>query len=151
MSGQPTPVWAILTVKADRVLRREKSQLDAVLHKQRDTQNRQHKLDNLLIEYSNRLNIILARPHNTVEAGSYRQFIVQLHNLRQRTGEELLQIEEVCNSAKQKVLVADQEKRKLTRLTERAKEKLRQQRNIREMKDLEAQNLIQFNLNSRMP
>ncbi|MEZ8132241.1 MAG: flagellar export protein FliJ [Porticoccaceae bacterium] len=151
MSGQPTPVWAILTVKADRVLRREKSQLDAVLHKQRDTQNRQHKLDNLLIEYSNRLNIILARPHNTVEAGSYRQFIVQLHNLRQRTGEELLQIEEVCNSAKQKVLVADQEKRKLTRLTERAEEKLRQQRNIREMKDLEAQNLIQFNLNSRMP
>ena len=151
MSGQPTPVWAILTVKADRVLRREKSQLDAVLHKQRDTQNRQHKLDNLLIEYSNRLNIILARPHNTVEAGSYRQFIVQLHNLRQRTGEELLQIEEVCNSAKQKVLVADQEKRKLTRLTERAKEKLRQQRNIREVKDLEAQNLIQFNLNSRMP
>ncbi|MFQ3257360.1 MAG: flagellar export protein FliJ, partial [Porticoccaceae bacterium] len=150
-SGQPTPVWAILTVKADRVLRREKSQLDAVLHKQRDTQNRQHKLDNLLIEYSNRLNIILARPHNTVEAGSYRQFIVQLHNLRQRTGEELLQIEEVCNSAKQKVLVADQEKRKLTRLTERAEEKLRQQRNIREMKDLEAQNLIQFNLNSRMP
>ncbi|MFT7549457.1 MAG: flagellar export protein FliJ, partial [Candidatus Azotimanducaceae bacterium] len=108
-------------------------------------------LDNLLIEYSNRLNIILARPHNTVEAGSYRQFIVQLHNLRQRTGEELLQIEEVCNSAKQKVLVADQEKRKLTRLTERAEEKLRQQRNIREMKDLEAQNLIQFNLNSRMP
>lgn len=151
MSGQPTPVWAILTVKADRVLRREKSQLDAVLHKQRDTQNRQHKLDNLLIEYSNRLNIILARPHNTVEAGSYRQFIVQLHNLRQRTGEELLQIEEVCNSAKQKVLVADQEKRKLTRLTERAEEKLRQQRNIREMKDLEAQSLIQFNLNSRMP
>jgi|TARA_B110000977_G_C10829051_1_gene397311 flagellar export protein FliJ len=151
LSGQPTPVWAILTVKADRVLRREKSQLDAVLHKQRDTQNRQHKLDNLLIEYSNRLNIILARPHNTVEAGSYRQFIVQLHNLRQRTGEELLQIEEVCNSAKQKVLVADQEKRKLTRLTERAEEKLRQQRNIREMKDLEAQNLIQFNLNSRMP
>ncbi len=151
MSGQPTPVWAILTVKADRVLRREKSQLDAVLHKQRDTQNRQHKLDNLLIEYSNRLNIILARPHNTVEAGSYRQFIVQLHNLRQRTGEELLQIEEVCNSAKQKVLVADQEKRKLTRLTERAEEKLRQQRNIREVKDLEAQNLIQFNLNSRMP
>ena len=151
MSGQPTPVWAILTVKADRVLRREKSQLDAVLHKQRDTQNRQHKLDNLLIEYSNRLNIILARPHNTVEAGSYRQFIVQLHNLRQRTGEELLQIEEVCNSAKQKVLVADQEKRKLTRLTERAEEKLRQQSNIREMKDLEAQNLIQFNLNSRMP
>lgn len=151
MSGQPTPVWAILTVKADRVLRREKSQLDAVLHKQRDTQNRQHKLDNLLIEYSNRLNIILARPHNTVEAGSYRQFIVQLHNLRQRTGEELLQIEEVCNSAKQKVLVADQEKRKLTRLTERAEEKLRQQKNIREMKDLEAQNLIQFNLNSRMP
>lgn len=151
MSGQPTPVWAILTVKADRVLRREKSQLDAVLHKQRDTQNRQHKLDNLLIEYSNRLNIILARPHTTVEAGSYRQFIVQLHNLRQRTGEELLQIEEVCNSAKQKVLVADQEKRKLTRLTERAEEKLRQQRNIREMKDLEAQNLIQFNLNSRMP
>jgi|TARA_B110000027_G_scaffold50127_1_gene54773 flagellar export protein FliJ len=151
LSGQPTPVWAILTVKADRVLRREKSQLDAVLHKQRDTQNRQHKLDNLLIEYSNRLNIILARPHNTVEAGSYRQFIVQLHNLRQRTGEELLQIEEVCNSAKQKVLVADQEKRKLTRLTERAEEKLRQQRNIREMKDLEAQSLIQFNLNSRMP
>jgi len=151
LSGQPTPVWAILTVKADRVLRREKSQLDAVLHKQRDTQNRQHKLDNLLIEYSNRLNIILARPHNTVEAGSYRQFIVQLHNLRQRTGEELLQIEEVCNSAKQKVLVADQEKRKLTRLTERAEEKLRQQRNIREVKDLEAQNLIQFNLNSRMP
>ena len=151
MSGQPKPVWEILTVKADKVLRREKIQLDAVLHKQRDTQNRQHKLDNLLIEYSNRLNIILARPHNTVEAGSYRQFIVQLHNLRQRTGEELLQIEEVCNSAKQKVLVADQEKRKLTRLTERAEEKLRQQRNIREMKDLEAQNLIQFNLNSRMP
>lgn len=151
MNGQPTPVWEILTLKADKVLRREKSQLDAVLHKQRDTQNRQHKLDNLLIEYSNRLNVILARPHNTAEAGSYRQFIVQLHNLRERTGDELSQIEEACNSAKQKVLVADQEKRKLKRLAERAKEKLRQQINIREVKDIEAQNLVQFNLNSRMP
>lgn len=151
MSGQPTPVWEILTVKADKLLRREKSQLDAVLHKQRDTQHRQHKLDNLLIEYSNRLNVILARPHNTLEAGSYRQFIVQLHNLRERTGEELLQIQEACNGAKQKVLVADQEKRKLARLAERAEEKLSQQRNIREIKDIEAQALIQFNLNSRMP
>lgn len=151
MNGQPTPVWEILTLKADKVLRREKSQLDAVLHKQRDTQNRQHKLDNLLIEYSNRLNVILARPHNTAEAGSYRQFIVQLHNLRERNGDELSQIEEACNSAKQKVLVADQEKRKLKRLAERAKEKLRQQINIREVKDIEAQNLVQFNLNSRMP
>jgi flagellar biosynthesis chaperone FliJ len=104
-----------------------------------------------LIEYSNRLNVILARPHNTLEAGSYRQFIVQLHNLRERTGEELLQIQEACNGAKQKVLVADQEKRKLARLAERAEEKLSQQRNIREIKDIEAQALIQFNLNSRMP
>ena len=151
MNRQPTPVWEILAVKADKALRREKCQLDAVLHKQRDTQNRQHKLDNLLIEYSNRLNVILARPHNTVEAGSYRQFIVQLYNLRERTGEELSQIEKVCNSAKQKVLIADQEKRKLKRLVERAHEKLGQERNVREMKDIEAQNLIHFNLNSRMP
>ena len=62
-----------------------------------------------------------------------------------------MQIEEAFNGAKQKVLVADQEKRKLTRLAERAQEKLSQQRNIREMKDIESQTLIQFNLNSRIP
>ena len=109
-----------------------------------------NKLDSLLIEYSNRLNTILARPHNTAETGSYRQFIVQLQSLQERTSRELKQIGDECNSAQQKFLVADQEKRKLKRLAQKTLEKANQQRNLRETKDIEAQNLIQFNLNSRI-
>jgi len=150
MNGQSTPVWEILTIKADKVLRQEKIQLDLVLHRQRDIQNRQNKLDSLLIEYSNGLNSILARPHNTAETGSYRQFIVQLQSLQERTSRELKQIGDERNSAQQKFLVADQEKRKLKRLAQKALEKANQQRNLRETKDIEAQNLIQFNLNSRI-
>ena len=82
MNGQSTPVWEILTIKADKVLRQEKIQLDLVLNRQRDIQNRQNKLDSLLIEYSNRLNTILALPHITYLTGSYRLFIVHLQSLQ---------------------------------------------------------------------
>ena len=141
-------VWELMLVKANRVLRQAQIELDSALGKKREVVTRQNKIDPMLVEYSDTLNEILSRAHNKAEAAHYRQFIVQLQNLRQRGSEDIQVIEQFCKEARQKALSADQEKLKLQKLSQRSQAKITQRRKVKEVKDIDAQNLIQFNLNS---
>ena len=149
MSGSIKPVWSILTAKAERELRGIQNKRDNALNKKNAASQRKDKIDKLLVEYSNRLNRVLERNHSQDESTHYRQFIVHLHNLRDRTLEELESREGAYKIAQKDVVVADAERLKLKRLGERAQSKAIKEQQRKENKEFESQGLTQFNLNSR--
>lgn len=149
MSGSIKPVWSILTAKAERELRGIQNKRDNALNKKNAASQRKDKIDKLLVEYSNRLNRVLERNHSQDESTHYRQFIIHLHNLRDRTLEELENLEGAYKIAQKDVVVADAERLKLKRLGERAQSKAIKEQHRKENKEFESQGLTQFNLNSR--
>ena len=149
MGQKSKPVWDTLASKADLVLRSAQIVLEAAKTRKYEAGQRQRKLDVLLSEYSCRLNNILSRPHNTKEAGSYRQFIVQLQSLKQRSDDEFKKFSLEYDNAQKKVIVADQEKLKLVRLGERVRITRQRERLAIETKEVEAQSLMQFYVKSR--
>ncbi len=149
MNNKVKPVWDVLISKSDVSLRQAQIKLDNVLTRKKKAKVRQHKLDDLLLEYGERLNKILARVHNPDEAGHYRQFIVQLQSLKKRACEEYQKIDQEFCVTQNEVIAADQEHAKLVKLGDRAKRKIYSQNLIFETKKAEAQSMMQFNLNSR--
>ena len=149
MSGSTKPVWSILTAKAERELRGIQNKRDNALNKKNAASQRKDKIDKLLVEYSNRLNRVLERNHSQDESTHYRQFIIHLHNLRDRTLEELENREGAYKIAQKDVVIADTERLKLKRLGERAQSKAIKEQQRKENKEFESQGLTQFNLNSR--
>ena len=149
MSGSTKPVWSILTAKAERELRAIQNKRDNALNKKNAASQRKDKIDKLLVEYSNRLNRVLERNHSQDESNHYRQFIIHLHNLRDRTLEELENREGAYKIAQKDVVIADTERLKLKRLGERAQSKAIKEQQRKENKEFESQGLTQFNLNSR--
>ena len=149
MNGSTKPVWSILTAKAERELRGIQNKRDNALNKKNAASQRKDKIDKLLVEYSNRLNRVLERNHSQDESTHYRQFIIHLHNLRDRTLEELESREGAYKIAQKDVVVADAERLKLKRLGERAQSKAIKEQQRKENKEFESQGLTQFNLNSR--
>ena len=149
MNGSTKPVWSILTAKAERELRGIRNKRDNALNKKNEASQRKDKIEKLLSEYSDRLNRVLERNHSQEESTHYRQFIIHLHNLRDRTLEELENREGDYRIAQQKVIVADEERLKLKRLGERALNKELKEQQRKENKEFESQGLTQFNLNSR--
>ena len=149
MNNQVKPVWDVLISKSDVSLRQVQSKLENVLARKKKAEIRQHKLDDLLLEYGERLNKIFSRVHSPEEAAHYRQFISQLQSLKKRAIEEYKKIDqEVCTTQKE-VIAADQERAKLVKLGDRAKQKIYNQKLAFETKKSDAQSMIQFNLNSR--
>ena len=145
-----TPVWEVLASKAQRQVRQAQQQLaDAQLRREQAV-DRDQRLDQLLIEYSEQLNMLQRRAHSTVEAGNYRNFIVQLHIIKGRSSEEFKALDQACQDARKEVLVADQERLKIERLGQRARNQRQQARELRETREAEAQSMIQFNLRSKL-
>jgi len=149
MNGSTKPVWSILTAKAERELRGIRNKRDNALNKKNEASQRKDKIEKLLSEYSDRLNRVLERNHSQEESTHYRQFIIHLHNLRDRTLEELENRDGDYRIAQKKVIVADEERLKLKRLGERALNKELKEQQCKENKEFESQGLTQFNLNSR--
>ena len=145
-----TPVCEVLASKAQRQVRQAQQQLaDAQLRREQAV-DRDQRLDQLLIEYSEQLNMLQRRAHSTVEAGNYRNFIVQLHIIKGRSSEEFKALDQACQDARKEVLVADQERLKIERLGQRARNQRQQARELRETREAEAQSMIQFNLRSKL-
>ena len=149
MKMQPKLVWDALISKANLTLRKAQSAMDVAMVRKNEAESRLNKLDSLLAEYANKLNLILTRSHHSQDTGNYRQFITQLQALRQRAEQELQIFEQDYGNTQRVVIAADQEKLKLQRLADRARAKLHHQRVTVETKEAEAQSMIQFNLNSR--
>ncbi len=145
-----TPVWEVLASKAQRQVRQAQQQLAEAQLRKDQAIERDQKLDQLLVEYTERLNSIQRRAHSTIEAGNYRNFIVQLQSIKSRSRAEFEAIEAACKNARQDVILADQERLKVERLAKRGKEQRQQERAQRETRANEAESMIQFNLRARL-
>lgn len=144
------PVWEVLASRAQREVRQAQQQLAEVQLRKDQAIEREQKLDQLLIEYAERLNSIQRRAHSTTEAGNYRNFIIQLQSIKHRSSAEFETLDTACKNARQNVMLADQERLKIERLVERAKEQRQQERDQRESRDAETESMIQFNLRTRL-
>jgi len=145
-----TPVWEVLASKAQREVRQAQQQLAEAQLRKDQAIEREQKLDQLLIEYAERLNSIQRRAHSTNEAGNYRNFIIQLQSIKSRSSAEFESLDTACKNARQDVMLADQERLKIERLVERAKEQRQKERDQRESRDAETESMIQFNLRARL-
>jgi flagellar export protein FliJ len=143
-------VWEVLASRAQREVRQAQQQLAEVQLRKDQAIEREQKLDQLLIEYAERLNSIQRRAHSTTEAGNYRNFIIQLQSIKHRSSAEFETLDTACKNARQNVMLADQERLKIERLVERAKEQRQQERDQRESRDAETESMIQFNLRTRL-
>lgn len=145
-----TPVWEVLASKAQREVRQAQQLLAEAQLRKDQAIEREQKLDQLLIEYAERLNSIQRRAHSTNEAGNYRNFIIQLQSIKSRSSAEFETLDTACKNARQDVMLADQERLKIERLVERAKEQRQKERDQRESRDAETESMIQFNLRARL-
>ena len=144
-----TPVWEVLASKAQRQVRQAQQQLaDAQLRREQAVE-RDLRLDQLLVEYAEQLNSIQRRAHSTVEAGNYRNFIVQLQSIKSRSSAEFTAIDNACQDARKEMLVADQERLKIERLGQRAKDQRQQAHDQRDTREAETESMIQFNLRTK--
>ena len=144
-----TSVWEVLASKAQREVRQVQQKLADVQLRREQAIEREEKLDQLLIEYSDQLASIQKRPHTTDEAGNYRNFIVQLQSIKSRSSVEFQKIEIDCTEARREMRLADQERLKVHHLVQRGKEQRQQEREQRDSREAETQNMIQFNLRAR--
>lgn len=145
-----TPVWEVLASKAQRQVRQAQQQLAEVQLRRDQAVERDQRLDQLLVEYAEQLNNLQRRAHSTVEAGNYRNFIVQLQSIKSRSSAEFENIDMACKEARQEMLAADQERLKIERLGQRAQEQRQQIREQRDSREAETESMIQFNLRTRM-
>ena len=138
-------VWDVLLTKADMEVKkfRLKVQDSRDRRDRAATQNR--KLDELISEYHGRLTSIQTRSHNLSEAASYRQFIVQMQDLRTRSDSELKTAEELFSRAKQELMDSESEKLKFESLVEREKANIRKQATAKEIKRTEESATLQYN------
>ena len=149
MSNHNTAVWDVLASKAQADARQAKFRYDNAQSRKDQAIARDEKVDQMLVEYAEKLNIIQRQAHSASEAGNYRQFIVQLQSIKQDSSRERNLYNVDCAAASKVLQLAEQERHKYEQLAERAKEKQRFALMRRETKDAEVQSMMQFNLRSR--
>jgi len=149
MQNQTTVVWDVLASKAKAEVRQAQSRFDNARAREEQGIDRDHKVDLMLVEYSEQLNVIQAKTHSTTEAANYRQFIVQLQSIKADSSRELLMYRADRTAASKQLLLAEQERQKYEQLAERAQTKQRVALMRQETKEAEMQSMMQFNLSSR--
>ena len=142
-------VWDVLASKAQNAARQAQQQLIEAQQRKELAVVRSQKLDQLLAEYSEQLNAIQRRSHSILEAGNYRNFIVQLQALKGRSAAEFIALEADCTDARKSMATADQERLKVESLARRAQDQAREQQVAHETREAEAQSIMQYNLRNR--
>ena len=142
-------VWDVLASKAQIAARQAQQQLIEAQQRKELAVVRSQKLDQLLAEYSEQLNAIQRRSHSILEAGNYRNFIVQLQALKGRSTAEFLALEADCTDARKSMATADQARLKVESLARRALDQAREQQVAHETREAEAQGIMQYNLRNR--
>ena len=108
-----------------------------------------HQIEQLIREYTERLRLLQNENHSTAEATNYRQFIAQLQDINQRTSHEIKQAALVYSQAQTALLAAEQERLKHQKLVQRAADKQHKIQHIADIKALDSQSTIQFNLKNK--
>jgi len=142
-------VWDVLASKAQNAARQAQQLLIEAQQRKELAVVRSQKLDQLLAEYAEQLNAIQRRNHSILEAGNYRNFIVQLQMLKGRSKAEFLALDADCTDARKRMATADQERLKVESLARRAQDQAREQQLANETRETEAQGIMQYNLRNR--
>ena len=138
-------VWNVLLSKTDIEARKARLKVQDLKDKKDRAAEQNRKLDDLISEYHGRLVEIQKRPHNFPEAASYRQFIVQMQDLRKRSEVELTVAEKNLSLAKKDMFVMENERMKYESLMEREKSIVQRSRNTKETKITEEEATLQYN------
>ena len=149
MKNSNTAVWDVLTSKAQAEARQARFRYDNALSRKEQAIARDQKVDQMLVEYAEKLNVIQGRAHSTTEAANFRQFLVQLQSIKADSSRELALYQHDCDAASKVLRLAEQERHKYEQLAERVNQKQRALVARRETKEAEVQSLMQFNLKSR--
>ena len=149
MKNSNTAVWDVLTSKAQAEARQARFRYDYALSRKEQAIARDQKVDQMLVEYAEKLNVIQGRAHSTTEAANFRQFLVQLQSIKADSSRELALYQHDCDAASKVLRLAEQERHKYEQLAERANQKQRALVARRETKEADVQSLMQFNLKSR--
>lgn len=149
MKNSNTAVWDVLTSKAQAEARQARFRYDNALSRKEQAIARDQKVDQMLVEYAEKLNVIQSRAHSTTEAANFRQFLVQLQSIKADSSRELALYQHDCDAASKVLRLAEQERHKYEQLAERANQKQRALVARRETKEADVQSLMQFNLKSR--
>ena len=148
-TNSPKAVWDSLLVKAQAAVRQAQLSLTNVHQQKQEAVVRSEKIDQLLLEYNQRLNDLQQRSHNTAEARNYRQFIVQLQSIAGQAKSAIDGLEVDCKEARSKLQAADLERLKVESLAQRAHEKYQKEKAYLEAKATESDNLIMYNTAKR--
>lgn len=148
-TNSPKAVWDSLLVKAQAAVRQAQLSLTNVHQQKQEAVVRSEKIDQLLLEYNQRLNDLQQRSHNTAEARNYRQFIVQLQSIAGQAKSAIDGLEVDCKEARSKLQAADLERLKVESLAQRAHEKYKKEEAYLEAKATESDNLIMYNAAKR--
>ena len=73
-----TPVWDVLASKAQTEARQARFRYDNALSRKEQAIDRDQKVDQMLVEYAEKLNGIQRRAHSTTEAANFRLNALQL-------------------------------------------------------------------------
>ena len=149
MTKVQTPVWDVLASKAQAEARQARFRYDNALSRKEKAIERDQKVDQMLVEYAEKLNLIQRRTHSTNEAANFRQFLVQLQSIKADSSRELALYQRDCDAASKVLQMAEQERQKYEQLAERAREKRHSLLARRETKETEVQSMMQFNLKAR--
>jgi flagellar biosynthesis chaperone FliJ len=117
--------------------------------RRRQAMDRREKIEHLLLEYSRRLCALQSKDHSKAEVTNYRQFIAQLQDIHQRTDNEIKSATLECERAKSLLVVAEQERLKHQKLVKREAQRQKKEQNNVDMKMLDAQSMIQFNIDTK--
>jgi flagellar export protein FliJ len=149
MNNAHTPVWDVLASKAQAQARQARFHFDNALSRKEQAIARDQKVDQMLVEYAEKLNVIQRQSHSTTEAANFRQFLIQLQSIKADSSRELALYQHDCDAASKRLQLAEQERHKYELLAERAQQKQRALSARRDTKEAEVQSMMQFNLKSR--
>ena len=138
-------VWDVLLTKSEVAAKKQRLNVQDLKRKKdrADAQNR--KLRDLIAEYHGRLSEIQSRSHSLAEAGSYRQFIVQIQELFMRSEKECHSLEKILAAAKKDLILSENEKLKFESLVQREKNTNVQKQIAKETRNLEENVTLQYN------
>ena len=149
MNSHSKSIWDTLLITAQRKSGTAHSNLQKAQLRKEQALGRRKKIEQLIREYTERLRLLQNENHSTAEATNYRQFIAQLQDINQRTSHEIKQAALVYSQAQTALLAAEQERLKHQKLVQRAADKQHKIQHIADIKALDSQSTIQFNLKNK--
>ena len=149
MNSHSKSIWDTLLLTAQRKSGTAHSTLQKAQLRKEQALARRKKIDQLITEYAERLRLLQSESHSTAEATNYRQFIAQLQDINQRTSHEIKQAALGYSQAKTALLVAEQELLKHQKLVQREANRQHKTQHIADIKALDAQSTIQFNVKNK--